>query len=221
PVASGQAAGAARADRAPDRASTPAVAAKALNGVGLSRCWMASPIAPARPKAISSRAAGQAARPSDCMNTSANSAPFSPSQLVGAAEEAALRLGSAGFHEIRAASSRAASRACSTPRKRTTNGAAHRMQALSKARWPRARAADIRRRTPAKRDLDRCRPDRVKGLFTWPLAAFHFAALDLVAARRDNRAMTETDRYDVIIAGAGLAGATFALAAAQGGLKVV
>lgn len=33
--------------------------------------------------------------------------------------------------------------------------------------------------------------------------------------------MTETDRYDVIIAGAGLAGATFALAAAQGGLKVV
>lgn len=33
--------------------------------------------------------------------------------------------------------------------------------------------------------------------------------------------MTETDRYDVIIAGAGLAGATFALAAARGGLKVV
>ena len=33
--------------------------------------------------------------------------------------------------------------------------------------------------------------------------------------------MTETDRYDVIIAGAGMAGATFALAAAQGGLKVV
>ncbi|GAA0870823.1 UbiH/UbiF/VisC/COQ6 family ubiquinone biosynthesis hydroxylase [Brevundimonas basaltis] len=33
--------------------------------------------------------------------------------------------------------------------------------------------------------------------------------------------MTETDHYDVIIAGAGLAGATFALAAAQGGLKVV
>ena len=33
--------------------------------------------------------------------------------------------------------------------------------------------------------------------------------------------MTGTDRYDVIIAGAGLAGATFALAAAQGGLKVV
>lgn len=33
--------------------------------------------------------------------------------------------------------------------------------------------------------------------------------------------MSQTDRYDVIIAGAGLAGATFALAAAQGGLKVV
>ncbi|MFO0411711.1 MAG: UbiH/UbiF/VisC/COQ6 family ubiquinone biosynthesis hydroxylase [bacterium] len=33
--------------------------------------------------------------------------------------------------------------------------------------------------------------------------------------------MSQTDRYDVIIAGAGLAGATFALAAAQGGLRVV
>ncbi len=33
--------------------------------------------------------------------------------------------------------------------------------------------------------------------------------------------MSQTDRYDVIIAGAGLAGATFALAAAQGGLKIV
>ena len=33
--------------------------------------------------------------------------------------------------------------------------------------------------------------------------------------------MTTPDRYDVIIAGAGLAGASFALAAAQGGLKVV
>jgi 2-octaprenyl-6-methoxyphenol hydroxylase len=33
--------------------------------------------------------------------------------------------------------------------------------------------------------------------------------------------MTSTDRYDILIAGAGLAGATFALAAAQGGLKVV
>jgi 2-octaprenyl-6-methoxyphenol hydroxylase len=33
--------------------------------------------------------------------------------------------------------------------------------------------------------------------------------------------MSQTDRHDVIIAGAGLAGATFALAAAQGGLKVV
>ncbi len=33
--------------------------------------------------------------------------------------------------------------------------------------------------------------------------------------------MSATDRYDVIIAGAGMAGATFALAAAQGGLKVV
>jgi 2-octaprenyl-6-methoxyphenol hydroxylase len=33
--------------------------------------------------------------------------------------------------------------------------------------------------------------------------------------------MTQSDRYDVIIAGAGLAGAAFGLAAAQGGLKVV
>ena len=33
--------------------------------------------------------------------------------------------------------------------------------------------------------------------------------------------MAETERYDIIIAGAGLAGASFALAAAQGGLKVV
>ncbi len=39
--------------------------------------------------------------------------------------------------------------------------------------------------------------------------------------RRDNQIMTQTDRYDVIIAGAGLAGASFALAAAQAGLKVV
>ena len=33
--------------------------------------------------------------------------------------------------------------------------------------------------------------------------------------------MSATDRYDIIIAGAGLAGASFGLAAAQGGLKVV
>ena len=33
--------------------------------------------------------------------------------------------------------------------------------------------------------------------------------------------MSQADRYDVVIAGAGMAGATFALAAAQGGLKVV
>ena len=33
--------------------------------------------------------------------------------------------------------------------------------------------------------------------------------------------MTQADRYDVVIAGAGMAGATFALAAAQGGLKAV
>lgn len=47
------------------------------------------------------------------------------------------------------------------------------------------------------------------------------AALDLPPLRRDNRPMSQTDRHDVIIAGAGMAGATFALAAAQGGLKVV
>jgi 2-octaprenyl-6-methoxyphenol hydroxylase len=33
--------------------------------------------------------------------------------------------------------------------------------------------------------------------------------------------MADTERYDIVIAGAGLAGAAFALAAAQGGLKVV
>ena len=47
------------------------------------------------------------------------------------------------------------------------------------------------------------------------------AALDGPALWRDNRSMSTPDRYDVIIAGAGMAGATFALAAAQGGLKVV
>jgi 2-octaprenyl-6-methoxyphenol hydroxylase len=42
-----------------------------------------------------------------------------------------------------------------------------------------------------------------------------------LSVRRDKPAMAETERYDIIIAGAGLAGASFALAAAQGGLKVV
>ena len=46
-------------------------------------------------------------------------------------------------------------------------------------------------------------------------------ALDLGASGRDKQGMSATDRYDVIIAGAGMAGATFALAAAQGGLRVV
>jgi hypothetical protein len=72
---------------------------------------MASPMAVARPKAISSTVIGQAARPTDCMARSANRAPFEPSQLVALVEEAAFRLGSAGFHEIRATSSRVASRA--------------------------------------------------------------------------------------------------------------
>lgn len=45
--------------------------------------------------------------------------------------------------------------------------------------------------------------------------------LDGGGRKRDNRAMTTTDRYDVLIAGAGMAGATFALAAAQGGLRPV
>ena len=49
----------------------------------------------------------------------------------------------------------------------------------------------------------------------------HFDALDAAVLRRDNRSMSQAARYDVIIAGAGMAGATFALAAAQGGLKVV
>ena len=51
--------------------------------------------------------------------------------------------------------------------------------------------------------------------------AFRFAALDAAAVRRDNAVMSDPHRYDVIIAGAGLAGATFALAATQCGLKVV
>ena len=46
-------------------------------------------------------------------------------------------------------------------------------------------------------------------------------ALDAAGPRRDNRRMIQSERHDVIIAGAGLAGATFALAAAQGGLKPV
>ena len=54
-----------------------------------------------------------------------------------------------------------------------------------------------------------------------PPSPSHFAALDAAVLRRDNRLMIQPARYDVIIAGAGLAGATFALAAAQGRLKVV
>ena len=110
------------------------MAASALSGVGLSRCWIASPMAAARPKATIRAAAGQAARPIDCMKRSANRAPLAPSQLVGAAEDAAFRLGSAGFHETRAATSSVASNAWSTPRKRTTKGASHRMTALCQAR---------------------------------------------------------------------------------------
>ena len=145
PAASGQAAGAARADRAAESARTPPVADRALSGEGFSLCWIASPMAAASPKAMSRMAAGQAPRPSDCMKRSANKAPFRPSQLVGAAPDAAFRLGSAGFHEIRATSSRAASRAWSTPRNFTETGAPHRMRALTQARWPMARAADMRR----------------------------------------------------------------------------
>jgi 2-octaprenyl-6-methoxyphenol hydroxylase len=39
--------------------------------------------------------------------------------------------------------------------------------------------------------------------------------------RRDKACMADIERYDIVIAGAGLTGAAFALAAAQGGLKVV
>ena len=45
--------------------------------------------------------------------------------------------------------------------------------------------------------------------------------LDGAARRGDNPSMSTPDSYDVIIAGAGMAGASFALAAAQAGLKVV
>ena len=70
-------------------------------------------------------------------------------------------------------------------------------------------------------------PVRVKGLFTSGPARGPFgdllppAALDAGASGRDKRIMSQTDRPDVIIAGAGLAGAAFGLAAAQGGLRVV
>ncbi|GLK48716.1 2-octaprenyl-6-methoxyphenol hydroxylase [Brevundimonas intermedia] len=47
------------------------------------------------------------------------------------------------------------------------------------------------------------------------------SSLDLYVIERDKPVMADTDRYDIIIAGAGLAGAAFALAATQGGLKVV
>lgn len=45
--------------------------------------------------------------------------------------------------------------------------------------------------------------------------------LDGSTRRRDKRGMSSPYTHDVIIAGAGMAGATFGLAAAQGGLKVV
>ena len=48
-----------------------------------------------------------------------------------------------------------------------------------------------------------------------------FRPLDLWRLRRDKPVMADTERYDIVIAGAGLTGAAFALAAAQGGLKVV
>ncbi len=60
-------------------------------------------------------------------------------------------------------------------------------------------------------------PGRVKRLFTHR----GVVALDGAAVRRDTGTMSQSDRHDIIIAGAGMAGATFALAAAQGGLKVV
>jgi len=144
PAASGHFAGAAGADRAADSSSTPATAQKILNGVGCKRCCRASPMATASPKAISSRTAGQAASPSDCMIRSAKVAPAPPSQLVGAWLDAAFQLGSAGFHEIRATSRRAASMACSTPLNRTAKGAAQTMRTVLQTRWPSARAADMK-----------------------------------------------------------------------------
>ena len=45
--------------------------------------------------------------------------------------------------------------------------------------------------------------------------------LDVLVFGRDKPVMADTERYDIVIAGAGLTGAAFALAAAQGGLKVV
>ena len=45
--------------------------------------------------------------------------------------------------------------------------------------------------------------------------------MDVCPGRRDKPFMADTERYDIVIAGAGLTGAAFALAAAQAGLRVV
>lgn len=44
--------------------------------------------------------------------------------------------------------------------------------------------------------------------------------MDGKAGPRDKRGMSDRDRFDVVVSGGGMAGAAFALAAAQGGLKV-
>ena len=48
-----------------------------------------------------------------------------------------------------------------------------------------------------------------------------FTPLDVSARGRDKPVMADIERYDIVIAGAGLTGAAFALAAAQAGLRVV
>lgn len=48
-----------------------------------------------------------------------------------------------------------------------------------------------------------------------------FTPLDVCACGRDKPVMVDIERYDIVIAGAGLTGAAFALAAAQAGLRVV
>src|SRR5690606_25207415 len=233
PAASGQAAGGARADRAADRASTPPVAESAFTGVGLSRCCTASPIARERPKAPSNRAAGQGAGPRDCLDRSADGAALRPRRLGGGALAAALRLGSAGFHDTSATSSRPASKACATPRTRTTKGAPHRMRAPIQARWPRARAADMQDGTPGGRDstvvvaptgLRGHLPRGVGAEPGCPYAPHHPPLMPHwtpTPAGATTRPMSSSEPYDLVIAGAGMVGATFALAAAQGGLKVV
>src|SRR5690606_19962449 len=125
------------------------------------------------------------------------------------------------------------SKACTKPRTRTTKGASHRMRAPIQARWPRARAADMRDGTPGGRDSTVVvAPTGLRGHLPRGVAAEPGCPYDPhhpppmphwtpTPAGATTRPMSSSEPYDLVIAGAGMVGATFALAAAQGGLKVV